>query len=58
KAAIYARASKYFPCDNGPSTGRRFVVEDVAEPDDDEEEYGEYQAYRIEEMQDKSNIRF
>ncbi|RYP10718.1 hypothetical protein DL764_000508 [Monosporascus ibericus] len=37
---------------------RRFVVEEVAEDDEDEEGYGEYQPYRGEEVKDKSNLDF
>jgi hypothetical protein len=44
---VFARASKYFPYGYGPATGSSFVVEDVGEIDDDEEEDGEYQKDRI-----------
>lgn len=41
-----ARASKWFPYGYGPATNGRFVVEEVGEVDDDEEEYGDYQELR------------
>ena len=46
KAAIMAKAAKYFPYGFGPATGTRFVVEEVADVSDDEEQYGDYQADR------------
>jgi hypothetical protein len=46
KEALIAKASKYFPYGYGSATGTRFVVEDVAEVDEDEEEYGAYQGDR------------
>ncbi|KAK8044908.1 hypothetical protein PG993_004932 [Apiospora rasikravindrae] len=46
KQAIMARASKWFPYGYGPATNGKFVVEEVGEVDDDEEEYGDYQALR------------
>ncbi|XXG98572.1 hypothetical protein Hte_004897 [Hypoxylon texense] len=58
KAGALARASKYFPYGYGPATGGRFVVEEVGEVDEDEEEYGEYQALRVEEVKDKTNLDF
>ncbi|KAI1105845.1 ADP-ribosylation [Jackrogersella minutella] len=42
RAAAFARASKWFPYGYGPSTGAKFVVEEVGEVDEDEE-YGDYQ---------------
>ncbi|EPS44865.1 hypothetical protein H072_1151 [Dactylellina haptotyla CBS 200.50] len=48
KQALIARALKWFPYGYGPATGTRFVVEAVADDSDDEEEYGEYQADRVE----------
>ncbi|KAK7943200.1 uncharacterized protein PG986_012313 [Apiospora aurea] len=44
--AIMARAAKWFPYGYGPATNGKFVVEEVSEVDDDEEEYGSYQALR------------
>ncbi|KAK9772904.1 hypothetical protein AB5N19_02794 [Seiridium cardinale] len=58
KQAAYARAAKYFPYGYGPATGGRFVVEEVGQIDEDDEEYGEYQAFRGEEVKDKSNADF
>ncbi|KAK6502811.1 hypothetical protein TWF481_007856 [Arthrobotrys musiformis] len=48
KQALMARALKWFPYGYGPATGTRFVVEAVADDSDDEEEYGEYQADKVE----------
>ncbi|KAI1768792.1 ADP-ribosylation [Hypoxylon sp. FL1150] len=58
KAAALARAAKYFPYGFGPATGGRFVVEEIGEVDEDEEEYGEYQALRGEDIKDKTNLDF
>ncbi|KAM0349657.1 hypothetical protein ACHAPU_003486 [Fusarium lateritium] len=44
KEARKAAAMKWFPYGFGPSTGTRFVIEEVGETSDDEEEYGEWQA--------------
>ncbi|KAK6336521.1 hypothetical protein TWF696_002071 [Orbilia brochopaga] len=48
KQALMARARKWFPYGFGPATGTAFVVEAVADYSDDEEEYGEYQADKVE----------
>lgn len=53
KQAVHARAAKYFPYGYGPATGNRFVVEEVGEVSEDEEEYGEYQALRAESEPEK-----
>ncbi|RYP93827.1 hypothetical protein DL770_000023 [Monosporascus sp. CRB-9-2] len=58
KVANLARASKCPPYGYGPATGGRLVVEKVAEVDEGEEDYGEYQAYRGEEVKDESNLDF
>ncbi|KAI8963799.1 hypothetical protein F5Y11DRAFT_130180 [Daldinia sp. FL1419] len=58
KASVFARATKWFPYGYGPSTGSKFVVEEVGEVDEDEEEYGDYQALRGEEIKDKTNLNF
>ena len=39
-------ASKHFPLGFGPATGNKFVVEEIAPADDDEEDWGEYQMDR------------
>jgi hypothetical protein len=44
KEARKAAALKWFPYGFGPATGTRFVIEEVGEISDDEEEYGEWQA--------------
>lgn len=49
KEAVFAKAAKYFPYGYGPAMGSKFVVEEVGEVSDDVEEYGEYQALRIDE---------
>ncbi|OBT70445.1 hypothetical protein VE03_00038 [Pseudogymnoascus sp. 23342-1-I1] len=56
KEALVAKASKYFPYGYGPATGTSFVVEEVGEVDEDEEDYGEYQRDRIDETHEESNI--
>ncbi|KAI1842003.1 hypothetical protein JX266_011758 [Neoarthrinium moseri] len=58
KQAMHARAAKWFPYGYGPATGGRFVVEEVGEVDEDDEEYGDYQALRGEEVKDKSSLDF
>ncbi|KAI1806136.1 hypothetical protein F4811DRAFT_560608 [Daldinia bambusicola] len=58
KAAVFSRAAKWFPYGYGPSTGSKFVVEEVGEVDEDEEGYGDYQALRGEELKDKTNLNF
>ncbi|KAF4336202.1 hypothetical protein FBEOM_9928 [Fusarium beomiforme] len=44
KEARKAAALKWFPYGFGPATGTRFVIEEVGETSDDEEEYGDWQA--------------
>ena len=39
-------AKKHFPLGYGPAIGDRFVVEEIGQVDDDEEEWGEYQLER------------
>ncbi|KAI0888914.1 ADP-ribosylation [Annulohypoxylon maeteangense] len=58
RAATFARATKWFPYGYGPSTGARFVVEEIGDVDEDEEDYGDYQNLRIEGIKDKSNLDF
>ncbi|KAI0129470.1 hypothetical protein BJ170DRAFT_616399 [Xylariales sp. AK1849] len=58
KRAVHDRASKYFPYGYGPATGGRFVVEEVGEIDEDDEEYGDYQAFRGVEIKDSTNSDF
>ncbi|KAF8855832.1 hypothetical protein BDZ45DRAFT_727889 [Acephala macrosclerotiorum] len=48
KAARKAAASKYFPYGYGPATGTSFVIQEIGETSDDEENYGDYQGMRIE----------
>ncbi|KAF2868124.1 hypothetical protein BDV95DRAFT_610094 [Massariosphaeria phaeospora] len=47
KKELLARGQKFFAYGFGAVEGKRLVVEDVAEVDDDEEEYGEFQERRI-----------
>ncbi|KAK2593552.1 hypothetical protein QQS21_008727 [Conoideocrella luteorostrata] len=54
KAAVLAKASKYFPYGFGPATGNKFVVEEVGEVSEDDEDYGEYQELRVEKNHDLS----
>jgi hypothetical protein len=42
-----ARGKKFFAYGFGPVSGRNLVIEEVAEVDDDEEDYGDYQTNRI-----------
>lgn len=59
REAVFAKAAKYFPYGYGPATGKKFMVEEVGEASEDEEEYGDYQALRIQERQDHvSNTDF
>ncbi|KAF7563253.1 hypothetical protein G7046_g886 [Stylonectria norvegica] len=44
KEAKKAAAMKWFPYGFGPATGTTFVIEEVGEISDDEEEYGDWQA--------------
>ena len=48
KAERLAQAKKYFAYGFGPVSGRNIVIEEIAEVDDDEEDYGEYQQDRVE----------
>jgi hypothetical protein len=43
-----AAAAKWFPYGFGPAAGTSFVIEAIAEHDDDDEDYGEYQGRRQE----------
>lgn len=44
REARKAAAMKWFPYGFGPAVGTRFVIEEVGEISDDEEEYGDWQA--------------
>jgi hypothetical protein len=46
KEALKAAASKWFPYGYGPATGTNFVIEEIGDVSDDEEEYGECQELR------------
>jgi hypothetical protein len=48
KQAKQAAAAKWFPFGYGPAKGTSFVIEEIAEHSDDEEDYGQYQAQRQE----------
>ncbi|MCJ1249610.1 hypothetical protein MMC30_006836 [Trapelia coarctata] len=43
-----AQGSKFFAYGFGPVSGKNIVIEEIGEVDDDEEDYGEYQAQRVE----------
>ncbi|KAI0387671.1 ADP-ribosylation [Hypomontagnella monticulosa] len=58
KEAAMTRASKWFPYGYGPATGGRFVVEEIGEVDEDEEEYGDYQQFRGEEIKGNAGLNF
>jgi hypothetical protein len=55
KEELIAKAAKYFPYGYGPATGTSFVVEEVGEVDDDEEEYGDYQKARLDGVDGEGN---
>ncbi|KAJ3529848.1 hypothetical protein NM208_g9577 [Fusarium decemcellulare] len=44
KEARKAAAMKWFPYGFGPATGTKFVIEEIGDISDDEEEYGDWQA--------------
>jgi len=47
KQALLAKAQKYFPYGFGAASGSNFVILDVAEVSEDEEDYGTYQKDRL-----------
>lgn len=49
KKDLQSRAAKWFPYGYGPATGTSFVVEEVGDVDEDDEDYGEYQQERVDE---------
>ena len=52
KEALKAAASKWFPYGFGPATGSNFMIEEIGDVSDDEEEYGEFQKLRGQEEND------
>ncbi|KAK7466115.1 hypothetical protein VKT23_004839 [Stygiomarasmius scandens] len=46
-----AQAAKFFAYGFGPMSGKNIVIEDIADIDDDEEDYGEYQFDRLDDVQ-------
>lgn len=52
KEALKAAASQWFPYGYGPATGSNFVVEEIGEVSDDEEDYGEFQELRCQKETD------
>jgi hypothetical protein len=46
KEALKVAASNWFPHGYGPATGTNFVIEEIGEVSDDEEDYGEFQYLR------------
>ena len=53
KEALKAAATRWFPYGYGPAQGTHFLIEDVAEVSDDEENYGEFQGQRLEQKDPK-----
>ncbi|KAE9407889.1 hypothetical protein BT96DRAFT_914259 [Gymnopus androsaceus JB14] len=51
KAERLAQARKFFAYGFGPVSGSKIVIEDIADIDDDEEDYGEYQTDRLDDVQ-------
>jgi hypothetical protein len=58
REAVMARARKWFPYGYGPKSDGNFVVEDVGEVSDDEEDYGEFQAMRLDEGTEEKNADY
>ncbi|KAF2794274.1 hypothetical protein K505DRAFT_361264 [Melanomma pulvis-pyrius CBS 109.77] len=55
KQELIAKGQKFFAYGFGPVDGRKLVIEDVAEIDDDEEDYGEFQAARMDTDSNNTN---
>lgn len=53
KELMIGKAAKYFPYGYGPAIGTLFVVEEVGDVDEDEEDYGMYQEDRIDKVKDR-----
>ena len=51
KKALQSKAAKWFPYGYGPATGTAFMVEEVGEVDEDDEDFGVYQHDRIDEVE-------
>ncbi|KAK3618366.1 hypothetical protein LTR22_026402 [Elasticomyces elasticus] len=51
KQALKAAATKWFPYGYGTARGTNFVIEEIAEVSDDEEEYGDFQELRVAEQE-------
>ncbi|KAF5334856.1 hypothetical protein D9758_014299 [Tetrapyrgos nigripes] len=47
-----AQAAKFFAYGFGPVSGKNIIIEDIADVDDDEEDYGEYQVDRLDDVQE------
>jgi hypothetical protein len=56
KQELIAKGQKFFAYGFGPVDGKKLVIEDVAGIDDDEEDYGEYQAARMDTETQNANI--
>lgn len=52
KQALKAAAAKWFPYGYGPAQGTNFVIEEIAEVSDDEEEYGDLQILRTDPVEE------
>lgn len=50
--ALKSKAAKWFPYGYGPATGTSFVIEEVGDVDEDDENYGDYQQERVSNVDD------
>lgn len=55
KEAQMSKAAKWFPYGYGPAKGTSFIIEEIGDVDEDEEEYGMYQIDRVDKVEDNSN---
>jgi len=56
KEALIAKAAKYFPHSYGPGAGTSFVIEEIGEVSEDEDDYGVYQKDRLELIYGENDI--
>lgn len=49
---LKSKAAKWFPYGYGPATGTLFVIEQVGDVDEDDEDFGDYQQERVREVDD------
>ncbi|MCJ1270345.1 hypothetical protein MMC22_010241 [Lobaria immixta] len=50
--ALKSKAAKWFPYGYGPATGTSFVIQEVGDVDEDDEDFGDYQKERISKVDD------